>query len=66
MKRRRSSTDGQGGSSNTSGKLVLPQVLVSDEIRENLDRILFEFLNRVCSDRGSLVLPCCRRPKKHC
>jgi hypothetical protein len=57
MKRRRSSTDGQGGSSNTSGKLVLPQVLVSDEIRENLDRILFEFLNRVCSDRESLVLP---------
>jgi len=50
MKRRRSSTDGHGGSSNTSGKLVLPQVLVSDEIRENLDRILFEFLNRVCSD----------------
>ncbi len=56
MKRRRSSNDGQAGSSNTSGKLVLPPVLISDDIRANLDRILFEFLNRVCSDREYSLL----------
>jgi hypothetical protein len=51
IKRRRSSNDGPAGSSSTSGKLVLPPILISDEIRDNLDRVLLEFLNRVCSDR---------------
>ncbi len=53
LKRRRSSADVQGMTASTSGKLVVPQVLVSDQIREQLDIILDDFLQKVCSDRES-------------
>ena len=47
LKRRRSSEQGMS----IPGALTQPPDLISPEIRAQLDIILFNFLNRVCSDR---------------
>jgi hypothetical protein len=49
-KRRRSSD--QGGSA-PEGALIQPPDLISDEIRAQLDKIMYGFLNHICSDRKS-------------
>jgi len=49
LKRRRSSEQGMS----IPGALTQPPDLISPEIRAQLDIILFNFLNRVCSDRES-------------
>jgi hypothetical protein len=54
LKRRRSSEQGMS----IPGALTQPPDLISPEMRAQLDIILFNFLNRVCSDRESSGFLC--------